>query len=78
MKKKTTKNQFILIMMYFQTPFEVQFCRVSRIVVCVSFSPILNWGVGKGKDDGKGKELKDIWGSEGSRFKVTNTCASGL
>ena len=68
-KKKTTKNQFILIMMYFQTPFEVQFCRVSRIVVCVSFSPILNWGVGKGKDDGKGKELKDIWGSGGSRYQ---------
>ena len=65
-------------MIDFQTPFEVHFCRVSRIVVCVSFSPILNWGVGKGKDDGKGKELKDIWDSGRSRFKVTNTCASGL
>lgn len=67
-KKKTTKNQFILIMVYFQTPFEVHFCRVSRIVVCVSFSSILNWGVGEGKD---------IWVSGGSRFKVTDSCASG-
>lgn len=44
----------------------------------MSFSPILNCEVGEGKDDGKGKELKDIWGSGGSRFKVTNLCASGL
>ena len=32
-------------------------------MACVSFIPILNCGVGEGKDDGRGKELKDIWGS---------------
>lgn len=49
--------------MSFQTHFEVHFCGVSRTVACVSFIRILNCGAGEGKDDGRGKELKDIWGS---------------
>lgn len=50
-------------MVSFQTHSEEHFCGESRIEACVSFTPILNCGIGGGRDGGKGKEPKDSWGS---------------